>query len=665
MRPIDFVYSSSGVNRPLRPADDEVLFRNQINKVANAIKEIISGMKAQHGGGEVHEDIKDRPDIVEDQRPVRKGPVGMWKPVLGMATLLLAALLVWFFMPSSAGASLGENASIAVIPFNNYTNQEQYDNYGLGFSSEIRSQLAKSNVFETIISEQSTIRFLNKDNGPSEIAGQLDVDYLVIGNFQVSGEEMRVKVELIDKSGNVAWEMPPIMASFTDIGDLAMVQAKIADNILQQFSFTGDAEPRAYDAEPRAYEEYLEGERLRQEGWVTWEHETIALAKDHFLVSIKLDSGYFPTWRGLIQSYISAIWLHKSGFLVEGPKHFSNLKAVGAAMDFVMEHFDDDYEKLLLMAVYAYRVENDLDKAEKLYHEALSVFPNDDRSTSDLAAIYKRKLDITRALEYIRISVKNNPNDLVAAYDLNYLFGVTGDYSTSEGIMLNVWKKKKNSIVITKEIYEHFFNYSDFTKLPEEIKTRWKARYLADSLYLAKDWKSLLQTIDKLGGHPTLDYGDSLYVLYYLKSYAFKQLGMNDSSKRYATQGILRGNKPVDRGVILAMLYSLLGKPKISVEELHKSFTFDLIEGGDRWSLNARNKYEIAIYALSGEYEKATEFILEINRDFPEDGDYGWLHKDPLFDHIKKEHPPFQEALNNLKLPRKLSETIEMERVGY
>ena len=52
LRSVDFIYRDAGVNRPLRPVDDTlagagstVLYRNQINKVANAIKEIVNGIK--------------------------------------------------------------------------------------------------------------------------------------------------------------------------------------------------------------------------------------------------------------------------------------------------------------------------------------------------------------------------------------------------------------------------------------------------------------------------------------------------------------------------------------------------------------------------------------------------------------------------------------------
>ncbi|MDH4058222.1 MAG: hypothetical protein OEU76_05630, partial [Cyclobacteriaceae bacterium] len=57
LRSIDFIYRDAGVNRPLRPVDDElgdfsgkVLYRNQINKLANAIKEIIQGIKSMERG---------------------------------------------------------------------------------------------------------------------------------------------------------------------------------------------------------------------------------------------------------------------------------------------------------------------------------------------------------------------------------------------------------------------------------------------------------------------------------------------------------------------------------------------------------------------------------------------------------------------------------------
>ncbi len=59
LRSIDFIYRDEGVNRPLRPMDDEKnastlkpMYRNQINKLANAIKEIIAGIKLTQRTGQ-------------------------------------------------------------------------------------------------------------------------------------------------------------------------------------------------------------------------------------------------------------------------------------------------------------------------------------------------------------------------------------------------------------------------------------------------------------------------------------------------------------------------------------------------------------------------------------------------------------------------------------
>ena len=57
MRSVDFIYREQGVNRPLHPADDEKsanplkpLYRNQINKLANLVKDIVTGIRQLERG---------------------------------------------------------------------------------------------------------------------------------------------------------------------------------------------------------------------------------------------------------------------------------------------------------------------------------------------------------------------------------------------------------------------------------------------------------------------------------------------------------------------------------------------------------------------------------------------------------------------------------------
>jgi dienelactone hydrolase len=77
LRSVDFVYKETGVNRQLRSRDDDaiknpnqILYRDQINKVALAVRDIIEGMKAAIATGQVKDN-----DIQVTGSPKKKEPV--------------------------------------------------------------------------------------------------------------------------------------------------------------------------------------------------------------------------------------------------------------------------------------------------------------------------------------------------------------------------------------------------------------------------------------------------------------------------------------------------------------------------------------------------------------------------------------------------------------
>ena len=91
LRAMDFVFkTSSGVNRPLKSNEDhpqdnlnKTFYRDQINKVANAIKEIILGMKAEpvmkvEEKGQVKESLEEARE--EEPKELNEKPVLAGKP---------------------------------------------------------------------------------------------------------------------------------------------------------------------------------------------------------------------------------------------------------------------------------------------------------------------------------------------------------------------------------------------------------------------------------------------------------------------------------------------------------------------------------------------------------------------------------------------------------
>ena len=110
IRSVDFIYHSPGVNRSLRPWDDDVIkntrqpfYRDQINKVANAIGELIRGMKLTAKNGSVEKvSVLPTPDVIVEVpienfertpvKPVSRTPV--W---ITLAVVVIGASLFFGF----------------------------------------------------------------------------------------------------------------------------------------------------------------------------------------------------------------------------------------------------------------------------------------------------------------------------------------------------------------------------------------------------------------------------------------------------------------------------------------------------------------------------------------------------------------------------------------
>jgi len=117
LRSIDFVYQEAGVNRPLKPEDNKednlnkTSYRNQINKVANAIQDIISGLKAADS-----QTSEDQPqDESASSRPKQAGITSEIKRRnVARASLVyvLAGLLMW----KVAGVVGLPNNIMALVP---------------------------------------------------------------------------------------------------------------------------------------------------------------------------------------------------------------------------------------------------------------------------------------------------------------------------------------------------------------------------------------------------------------------------------------------------------------------------------------------------------------------------------------------------------------------
>jgi tetratricopeptide (TPR) repeat protein len=216
LRAIEFIYSSAGVNRPLKPADspeknlNKTFYRDQINKVANAVKDVIYG---------VHPDPRKRaiksyqtstiPGYTDVQassipeKAVRSKRLTTKTIIWGaLGILLLAAILI--FVPKlinrqKSGLATTEiiKKAIAVLPVSNLTGNSELQYIADAIQGDISGKL--NGISSLIVRpDQSTLQFRNSEEPVQQIAKKLSVNNLIQSTMKGTEDNLQVEVRLIE-----------------------------------------------------------------------------------------------------------------------------------------------------------------------------------------------------------------------------------------------------------------------------------------------------------------------------------------------------------------------------------------------------------------------------------------------------------------------------------
>lgn len=219
LRGIEFIYKEPGVNRPLKSDDDEKInlnrtkYRNQINKVSNAIKEIIAGIKDPVVNSQIE---RGRVTVHETRR--RKIP---WKkyavPAVIAAIVLIVTLIILLpGIKKSSGVSSATGKTIAVLPFKNLSSDSEQEYFSEGLVEEILDRLCRVGGLK-VISRTSSGRYKDTFLSLKEIASELGASAIMEGSVQKNGNNIRITIQLIDAKTDTHLWSRIYDKSFSDI----------------------------------------------------------------------------------------------------------------------------------------------------------------------------------------------------------------------------------------------------------------------------------------------------------------------------------------------------------------------------------------------------------------------------------------------------------------
>ncbi len=95
-----------------------------------------------------------------------------------------------------------DEKSIAVLPFKNWTGDPNLEYMSDGMTDAVISRLTKVSAIDKVIPSTSIIKYKETNKSAKEIATELGVATLLQGNLQISGDQIKINLQMIDSRSN-------------------------------------------------------------------------------------------------------------------------------------------------------------------------------------------------------------------------------------------------------------------------------------------------------------------------------------------------------------------------------------------------------------------------------------------------------------------------------
>ena len=283
--------------------------------------------------------------------------------MLAAAILVFASLTWWQSGPVEK--------SIAVLAFDNMSDDPVQEYFSDGISEEILGTLAKSPDLR-VISRSSSFSFKGKSLDLPSIADQLGVAHILEGSVRRSGNQVRISAQLIEAATDShlwseTYERELTAANIFDI------QSQIAVSIAEALNAVLVGGDIATDRRlPTGNFEALEAYLIGKQRMALRTQQGLTEAVNFFESAIDLDPGYAPAYLGLADA---TLLLTYGGHMPVNEAVAMARPAIERAID-LNDQFGAAYASLGLMR----SMQGNLPGAESALTRAIALDPNDSKA---------------------------------------------------------------------------------------------------------------------------------------------------------------------------------------------------------------------------------------------------------------------------------------------
>ena len=396
LRPVEFIFNSPGVNRPLQAREEhphdngiKLFYRDQINKVANAIKQIVYGIRSP----EHHSVI---PSATSNQsRPVSRTKVLLaWTVVV----FVLAACLGLYWMLKPSANPVGEK-SIVVLPFRNLSGDADQDYLSDGISEELFHMLSKIQGLR-VVGRTSAFSLRDTPENSQQMLEKLGVSFILDGSVRKDNDSVRISTHLIRTSDNLQlWsetydrKMEGIFKLQDDIAGSVVDALKVRLSPAEKNEIT-----KKVTHSSEAYDLYLRG----MYEYRKYSPEDNRKALRLFNEALTLDSTYSYAYSGTAYVLIAS-----AAIFIAEREALDALELAKPYLDKALALDEANVEAHIFLGFYYLYHEWDFDKAELEYKKGVLIDPKN----PDANSIYA---------DYLNFVLKHNEALLLSERQLEH-----------------------------------------------------------------------------------------------------------------------------------------------------------------------------------------------------------------------------------------------------
>jgi TolB-like protein/Tfp pilus assembly protein PilF len=305
---------------------------------------------------------------------------------------------------AATGSSIPQK-SIAVLPFENLSDDKNAAYFANGIQDEILTKLASIADLK-VISRTSTAKYKSKPEDLKTVSQQLGVATVLEGSVQKAGDKVRVNVQLIDaRADSHLWAK----SYDRDMTDVFAVESEVAQEIADSLQAKlSPAEATTLATAPTkdtaAYDLFLKGEYEERLADSSLEAESFDRAAAWYRQAIARDPNFALAMARLVQNRIQRHWFIEQMSEAELAQMRSVAeRAVALAPNLAQVH--------VALGQFYYHGYRQYEQALAEFERALQLQPNASTALEYSGYVHRRQGQWERCLDELKRALEQDPRN--------------------------------------------------------------------------------------------------------------------------------------------------------------------------------------------------------------------------------------------------------------